>query len=192
MLAPVVFGLLAPVCVAIAPSDAVVVTTFPLAQKSSYHFFTASISDCVLQLCAPQTSATPVVPSLSKTVSRESVQKQFSSTAVVAGGEHLPCTSKRGPHREAQAGRPELKGTITPSGEAAPAAAVAVVVCADTEDMIERRVKTRVAVGGRIVKSDILWRVVDVISFVCNRNAASIPILYRSCSSSFSLAESVS
>lgn len=71
----------------------------------------------------------------------------------------MPWTSKRGPHFEAQTGRPELKGTITPSGEAAPAAAVAVVVCADAEDMIERRVKMRVAVGGRILRSDVPCRV---------------------------------
>lgn len=96
------------------------------------------------------------MPSLSKTVSRESVQKQFSSMAVVAGGEHLPCTSNRGPHFEAQAGRPDENGTMSPSGEAPAAAAVAVVVCAPTEEKIERRVNPRVSVSGCIVRSVVL------------------------------------
>ncbi len=74
-------------------------------------------SAAAVQLRAPQTALTPVVPELSKRVSRESVQKQFSSTVESLGGAHAPWTSKRGPHREAQAGRVE-NGTIGPSGDA--------------------------------------------------------------------------
>lgn len=121
-----VFGLLVPVCVATAPFDAVVVTTLSVAQKSVNHFLTAVKSASVVQLCALQTRVTPVVPPFVKAARRESEQKQLSSTAAMLGGVHLPCTSKRGPHFEAQAGRPDVKGTISPSGEAAAAAALAV------------------------------------------------------------------
>lgn len=45
-------------------------------------------------------------------------QKHDWEGAVRTGGAQAPCTLKRGPHRDAQAGSLEVKGTITPSGEA--------------------------------------------------------------------------
>lgn len=48
-------------------------------------------------------------------LSLESVQKQISSTKLVFGGLHFPCTSNKGLHSAAQAGRVE-NGTMTPFG----------------------------------------------------------------------------
>lgn len=85
-------------------------------------------SAAAVQLAAPQTELTPDVPVL-KAVSRESVQKQLSSTAAMFGGEHFPCTSNKGPQSEAHAGNAEVKGTIAPSATCA----------AYVEDMLERK-----------------------------------------------------
>jgi len=72
----------------------VAVSTAPfVAQKLVYHVLIACKSDAAEQLAVPQTELTPVVPSCEKGVSRESEQKQLSSTVALAGGEHLPWTS---------------------------------------------------------------------------------------------------
>lgn len=96
------------------PVVVVAVATAPfVAQKLVYHVLIACKSDAAEQLAVPQTELTPAVPSCVKGLSRESEQKQLSSTVVLAGGEHLPCTSKSGPQRAAQVGSVE-KGTIAP------------------------------------------------------------------------------
>jgi len=56
------------------------------------------------------------VPELRKGCNRGSPQKHDSETADSLGGAQAPWTSKSGPHRDAQAGRTEVKGTIAPSG----------------------------------------------------------------------------
>ena len=74
---------------------------------------------------------TPVVPaSVSNAERRGSVQKQLSFTVAMFGGVHAPCTSKRGPQSDAQGGRSEVKGTMSPSGEATALAAEPVSDCA--------------------------------------------------------------
>ena len=65
-----------------------------------------------------QTVTTPAVPVFRKGFSRGSAQKQADEAAAIAGGVQAPWTSKRGPHLDAQAGRPEEKGTIRPSAAA--------------------------------------------------------------------------
>jgi len=111
------------------------------AQKDVYHVLTACKSDAAEQLALPQTWLTPCVPASLKGVSRVSVQKQLSSTVALAGGEHLPWTSKRGPHSAAQVGRVE-KGTMAPFG-----------VCAFAIGM-EERTEMIATVDGRIVVVD--------------------------------------
>jgi len=72
-----------------------------------------------VQLCAVfwrHTLITPAVPLCRKGRSRLSPQKQVVETAGRTGGTQAPCTLKRLPHTEAQAGRAEVKGTISPSG----------------------------------------------------------------------------
>lgn len=64
------------------------------------------------------TLTTPAVPVFRKGLSRVSEQKQEDEVAAMAGGVQAPCTSKRGPHLDAQAGRPEEKGTMSPSAAA--------------------------------------------------------------------------
>jgi hypothetical protein len=114
-----------------APPAAVVVTTCLVLQKLSNQVLIACKSAGALQLSGPHTALTPVVPaSVLNAERRESVQKQLSSTVAMFGGVHAPCTSQRGPQRVAQAGRPEVKGTMSPSGEATALAAEPVSVCA--------------------------------------------------------------
>lgn len=73
------------------PAVVVAVVTAPfVVQKLVYHVLIACKSDAAEQLAVPQTELTPAVPSCVKGVSRESEQKQLSSTVALAGGEHLP------------------------------------------------------------------------------------------------------
>lgn len=125
---------LVPVAAVPVPVAVVEVTAPFVAQKLSYQVLIACRSASAVQLALPQTAVTPVVPALSKAVNRLSVQKQLSSTAAMFGGEHFPCTSKRGPQSEAHAGRPEVKGTIAPSATA---------TCAFVEEKAESRLSTR-------------------------------------------------
>jgi hypothetical protein len=114
-----------------APPAPVVVTTFLVVQKLSNQVLIACKSTWALQLSGPHTALTPVTPaSASNAARRESVQKQLSSVVAMWGGVHAPCTSKRGPQRDAQAGRTEEKGTMSPSGDATAAAAEPVSDCA--------------------------------------------------------------
>lgn len=46
-----------------------------------------------------------------------SEQKQIEEICDIAGGVQPPCTSNSLPHCEAQDGRPEVKGTISPSAD---------------------------------------------------------------------------
>lgn len=63
---------------------------------------------------------------------RGSLQKHVLSIDPLTGGVQAPCTSKRWPHREAQAGSVE-NGTIRPSGEATAAAGPVWVMAWATE-----------------------------------------------------------
>lgn len=90
-----------------------------LPQNPEYQVLIVCKSLAAVQLAAPQTELTPLVPSLLNASSRPSAQKQALSA-------HPPWTSWRGPHRVAQAGRTDVKGTRAPSA-ACPWAYVGVV-----------------------------------------------------------------
>lgn len=53
-----------------------------------------------------------------KALSRGSAQKQDFDASAATGGTQAPCTSKSFPQRVAHTGRPEVKGTNSPSGAA--------------------------------------------------------------------------
>jgi hypothetical protein len=118
------------VLVAVALEPTTDVTPLFAAQKVLYHVLMARRLVESVQLELPQTVVTPVVPSLLNAVNRVSVQKQFPSTLAILGGVHFPWTSNRGPHKDAHTGRVDVKGTMSPSGEAVAPAAEAVVVWA--------------------------------------------------------------
>jgi len=117
---------LVPVAVAAVPLVVADVTSLFAAQKPSYHVLISCKLVASVQLAGPHTELTPAVPESSKGVSRVSVQKQLSLISAIFGGVHAPCTSKRGPHLEAQAGSTDEKGTISPSGDAVASVAEAV------------------------------------------------------------------
>jgi len=103
------------VVVAPAPPAAVVVGAAPpFLQNPSYQVCSACKSLGAEQLAAPHTLATSLVP-CKNGVRRVSLQKHCWLAEGWAGGAQAPCTSKRGPHLEAQAGRVE-KGTMAPLG----------------------------------------------------------------------------